>query len=79
VSKSILNKTAGALKVPLPRGKALRLGPHQTGHISHHDLDHPPLKKLIDAGTIEITEADGNEAVPGQRRRGEGPVGFSSR
>jgi hypothetical protein len=72
VSKSILNKTAGALKVPLPNGKALRLGPHQTGHISHHDLDHPALKKLIDAGTIEVEDMKDNDAVPGHNRRGEG-------
>lgn len=73
MSKSIRNTTAGALRVPLPRGKALHLGPHQEGHISHHDLDHPPLKKLIDAGTIEIADVDENEAVPGHGRRGESP------
>jgi hypothetical protein len=73
LSKSILNKTADALKVPLPHGKALHLGPHQTGQISHHDLDHPPLKELIEAGTIEVTDVAANEAVPQQGRRGEMP------
>ena len=73
MSKSILNKTAGALRVPLPHGKALRLGPHRTGQVSHHDLDHPPLKKLIDNGTIEMTDVEDNEAVPGHGRRGEAP------
>ena len=73
MSKSILNKTAGALKVPLPHGKALRLGPHQTGQVSHHDLDHPPLKKLIDAGTIELTDVEDNEAVPGHGWRADAP------
>ncbi len=73
MSKSIRNTTAGAVKVPLPHGKALHLGPHQTGQISHHHLDHPPLKKLIDAGTVEVTDADENEAVPAHGRRGEVP------
>lgn len=73
MSKEIRNKTAGALKVPLPHGKALHLGPNQTGHVSHHDLDHPPLKKLIDAGTLEIADVEENEAVPGHGRRSEMP------
>lgn len=73
MSKSIRNKTARAVKVPLPDGKALRLGPHQTGHISHHDLDHPPLKELIEEGTVEIEDVDENEAVPPHGRRGEEP------
>ena len=74
VSMSIVNKTTGALKVPLPHGKALHLGPRQTGHISHHDVDHPPLKKLIEAGTVEIVDAADNEAVPSHGWRGDKPL-----
>lgn len=73
MSKSIVNKTTGAIKVPLPHGKVLRLGPHQTGHISHHDLDHPPLQELVEAGTVELTDDAENEAVPAHGKRGEGP------
>lgn len=73
--KSIHNKTPDAVKVPLPDGKALHLGPHQTGQISHHDLDHPPLQELIEAGTVEVTDVDDNEAVPTHGRRGEMPFG----
>jgi hypothetical protein len=73
VSKSIRNTTTGALKVPLPHGKALHLGPHQSGQISHHDIDHPPLKKLLDEGKIEIEDLEDNEAVPEHGRRGEKP------
>ncbi len=73
MSKSILNKTAGAIKVPLPHGKALRLGPHQTGQVSQHDLEHPPLQKLLEGGTVEISNVEENEAVPAHGRRGEKP------
>ena len=45
--KTVINKTPTALKVPLPRGKALHLGPRQTGQIRHEAADHPALKKLI--------------------------------
>lgn len=62
--KIIRNKTRRPLRVPLPQGKTLHLNPNQTGQITDR-LDHPPLKKLIDAGEIEILESD--------RRRGGGP------
>ena len=73
MSKSIINKTGDALRVPLPHGKALHLGPNQTGRLSPHDVDHPPLKKLIDAGKIEIMDDPENEAIPAHGRRGTSP------
>ena len=73
MSKTIVNKTVDFLKVPLPRGKALRLGPNQAGHISPHDADHPPLKELVKAGKVEISDDPDNEAVPSQTRRGPLP------
>jgi hypothetical protein len=50
----ISNKTHRPLSVPLPRGKTLHLGPGKTGQVSSKDVEHPPLKKLVDAGEIEI-------------------------
>jgi len=73
VSKEIRNTTTAALKVPLPHGKALHLGPNQLGHVSHHDLEHPPLKKLLEDGSIELSDPYDNEAVPQHGRRGEKP------
>ncbi len=73
MSKTIVNKTLGSLKIPLPRGKALHLGPNQEGHISPHDADHPPLKELIEAGKVEIMDDPDNEAVPSPSRRGPTP------
>jgi len=60
--KAISNKTHQPLRVPLPGGRTLRLGPGQTGEITSNAVDHPPLKKMIDAGTIEVV-ADGRAAV----------------
>jgi len=60
---SILNKTKRPLAVPLPGGKKLRLGPLQTGQVAAKALEHPPLRELIEAGDVELTD-DG-------QRRGE--------
>ena len=52
--KTISNKTHRPLSVPLPRGKTLHLGPGKTGQIASEAAEHPPLKKLVEAGEIEI-------------------------
>lgn len=51
---TIVNKTRGPLSVSLPRGKTLRLGPGKTGQISSTAGEHPGVKKLLEAGDIEI-------------------------
>ena len=73
MTKSIVNKTLKALRVPLPRGKTLHLGPRKTGRISAHDVDHPPFQKMVEAGDVEILDEAENEAVPTPGRRGESP------
>src|SRR5438034_1054925 len=55
---AVTNKTAKPLSIPLPRGKTLHLGPRKSGQISAHDLEHPALRKLVDAGAIEIVAED---------------------
>ncbi len=52
--KTVSNKTQRPLSVPLPGGKTLHLGPGKTGQISYNAVEHPGLKKLVDAGDIEI-------------------------
>ena len=52
--KTISNKTHRPLSVPLPRGKILHLGPGKTGQIASEAAEHPPLRKLVEAGEIEI-------------------------
>jgi hypothetical protein len=44
--KTIQNKTNAPLRVPLPRGKKLHLGPGKSGQIAHQDADHKPLQRF---------------------------------
>src|SRR4030095_4536639 len=69
--KTISNKTARPLRVPLPRGKTLHLGPKKTGQIASEDAEHPPLKKLVEAGELEIL----GEGHAGTVAGGSGKVG----
>lgn len=52
--KEIRNKTHAPLRVPLPHGKTLHLGPLNTGEVAASALEHPPFKKLVDDEKIEI-------------------------
>ncbi|MCP3959065.1 MAG: hypothetical protein GY719_14540 [bacterium] len=77
---SILNKTHIPLKVPLPRGKVLHLGPDKTGQLHDHAVDHPPIKKLVEAGKIEIIDegahgagAQGDTSSVHASTHGKGP------
>jgi len=64
----ITNKTNRPLRVPLPGGKKLHLGPGKTGQVTPKALDHPPLKKLVDEGELEV-------AVGGRHPSGNGADG----
>jgi len=73
---AVTNKTAKPLSIPLPRGKTLHLGPRKSGQISSHDLEHPALKRLVDAGTIEIVAEDsGSGGGDGGGTQGRAPMG----
>jgi hypothetical protein len=68
---TISNKTQRPLSVPLPRGKVLHLGPGKTGQIASNAADHPPLKELIDSGSLEIVgEGHGSTGATGGPRGG---------
>ncbi len=72
---AVTNKTGKPLSIPLPRGKTLHLGPRKSGQISAHDIDHPGLKKLVDAGAIEILAEDsGSTGGEGGGTHGRGPI-----
>jgi hypothetical protein len=65
----IKNTTKRPVKVPLPGGKRLFLSPNGIGQIMPKDADHPPVKKLIEAGDLEI--------VGGGRTKGAGSLSGS--
>lgn len=69
--KTIVNKTPSPVRVPLPRGKVLHLGPLKSGQVSHKDLDHEPLKQMIESGQIEV-QGDG-PGVEATHERSRGP------
>ena len=52
--KTIRNKTAAPLRVPLPGGKTLHLAPAKTGQVADKAVEHPRVRKLIEEGKIEI-------------------------
>ncbi len=66
----ITNKTGKPLRVPLPGGKMLYLGPGKTGQVTNKALKHPQLVKLLEAGEIE--SADG---APKRKKAGGGNIG----
>jgi hypothetical protein len=73
--KTVTNKTRKPLSVPLPRSKTLHLGPGRTGQISSEAAKHPQLKKLVDAGEIEVFD-DGPGLGGGAGAGGKGPQSF---
>ena len=74
------NKTKKPLRVPLPGGKKLHLGPSAAGEINAKAIDHPPLQKLVEAGEIEIIDDGGgrNKSSGGGRSGISGAHGRTS-
>lgn len=56
--KTVHNVTPAPLRVPLPGGKTLHLGPGRSGQITDRAADHPPLLALVKAGKIEFVGGD---------------------
>ena len=52
--KEIRNKTTKPVRVPLPRGKTLHLGPSQVAQVADRATDMKAIQKLIADGQIEI-------------------------
>jgi hypothetical protein len=64
--KTILNKTNGPLKIRLSRGKTLRIGPGKEGQIATLDGERESVKKLIEAGNIEVV-SEGTQVGAGSK------------
>lgn len=52
--KEIRNKTKRPIKVPLPGGKTLFLGPANVAQIADRALEHERVKELVADGSIEV-------------------------
>jgi len=74
----VLNKTRRPLTVSLPGGKKLRLGPGKVGQVAPKDASHPPVKKLIDDGDIEVLDAGLTKGAGGFRKTSSGGGGSAS-
>jgi hypothetical protein len=74
----VTNKTPRPLTVPLPRGKKLHLGPLKSGEIATEAAEHPAIRKLVDAGDIEISdEQTGSSGSASRRAVGGGATGHA--
>ena len=51
---TILNQTSRFLRIPLSRGKVLRLGPRKEGQISTQDAGGDTMKRLVADGAVKI-------------------------
>lgn len=59
--KSLHNKTPKPIRLSLPGGKTLFLGGLRQANVQESALEHPPIKKLIEAGTLEVVEGTGTK------------------
>jgi hypothetical protein len=52
--KEIRNKTSRPIKIPLPGGKKLFVGPGHVAQIADNAVDDPHVQQLVEDGSIEI-------------------------
>ncbi len=57
--KTVVNKTHRPLKIQLRGGKTLHLGPQKSGQISDRAVEEDSIRKLLDAGDVEIAGETG--------------------
>ena len=63
--KTILNKTPRPLRIRLPRGKTLHLGPSKTGQISDDALSREAVQQMLRAGDIEVVGEEHSQGATG--------------
>jgi hypothetical protein len=71
--KTIANKTRRPLKIKLSQGRVLRLGPFKDGQIATPDADRESIRRMVEAGEIEIID----DASPGAGRGIQGQAGMT--
>ena len=58
----VVNKTHRPLKVHLPQGRVLHLGPRHEGQVTPQALESPGVKRLVESGELEILDQDSQAA-----------------
>ena len=58
--RTIVNKTHRPLRVHLPQGRILHLGPHKEGQIAPQAVESAGVKRLIEAGDLELLGDEGS-------------------
>jgi hypothetical protein len=52
--KTLINKSRKPIRIPLPGGKIMFLGPGKSGQISDRHADLPAVRKMIDDGSVAV-------------------------
>lgn len=71
--KEIRNTSPAPLIVPLPGGKTLHLGPRKVAQIADNATEHPALKRLVEAGSIEVLGKGERKDTGGTHANAPGP------
>ena len=69
--KTIVNKTRRPMRIKLSQGRVLHLGPAKEGRIGVHDAARETVKRLVEAGDVELFD----DASSGGARGARGPAG----
>ena len=69
----VINTTNRPLKIRLPQGRVLHLGPRKEGQVTPQALESASVKKLVEAGDLEILSDDAHLESRSRRRRQRGP------
>ena len=64
--RTIRNTTRQPLRISLPGGKVLHLGPAKTGQVSDDALERGALRKMLQSGAIEIIGEDAGRTQAGE-------------
>jgi len=64
--KTVVNRSRTPIKIHLPGGKTLHIGPGRTGQVSDSACERPSFAKLVESGEIEIVgEGEAASSNPG--------------
>ena len=66
--RTIVNKTHRPLKVPLPQGRTLHLGPNKSGQITDVATEAKGVQRLIEKGEVELlgVKQEAEHSHPGE-------------